>query len=336
MEALGLDLRDQAALAALTEDAVKTSEIEGLRLDVAQVRSSLARRLGLETGGMPAADRETEGVVDMLLDATRNWDQPLTAERLFGWQAALFPGARSGLRRVRIGAWRDDSAGPMQVVSGPIGKERIHFEAPEAKRLDAEMAAFLDWFSRLPPDSEGVLDAALVHLWFVTIHPFDDGNGRIARAIADMTLARAEGSRQRYYSMSAQIRRERAAYYEILERTQRATLDVTEWMLWFLGCLERSIDGAETTIGAVLRKARFWESVREEVFNDRQRRMLNRLLDGFKGKLTSSKWAKIAKCSQDTALRDLNDLVERGVLVRGDAGGRSTSYELAEHAGGRE
>jgi Fic family protein len=332
MEALGFPLQQEATLQALTEETVETSEIEGEKLDVEQVRSSIARRLGMNVGGVDIVDRRVEGVVEVMLDATRNHEPPLTAERLFGWQASLFPTGRSGLRRLRVGAWRDDSTGPMQVVSGPVGRERVHFEGSSAKRLDREMTTFLRWFNggHGIPVADDVLRAGLSHLWFVTIHPFDDGNGRIARAIADLALARSEHTSQRFYSMSAQIRRERNDYYEILERTQKGTMDVTAWMEWFLDCLGRAIAGAQTTLAAVLRKARFWERLRDVPISERQRLMLNRLLDGFEGKLATSKWAAIAKCSSDTALRDILDLVERGVLVRNPGAGRSTSYSLAD------
>jgi Fic family protein len=329
MEALGFPLRSEAVLRTLTQDVLKSSEIEGEILDAASVRSSLARRLGIDIGALAPADRNVDGVVEMMLDATQNFGSKLSAERLFGWHAALFPTGYSGLNRVAVGAWRDDATGPMQVVSGPVGKERVHFEAPAAPRLDAEMRRFLDWL-----DTEAALDpvlkAGLAHLWFVTIHPFDDGNGRIARAIVDMCLARAENSAQRFYSLSAQIRKERDAYYALLEATQRqADGDVTAWLRWFLACLDRAFEGAETTLANVLAKARFWEAHEAAAFNLRQTDMLNRLMDGFEGKLTSSKWAKIEKCSPDTALRDLTDLVARGILVREAAGGRSTSYALA-------
>ncbi|MBI2219341.1 MAG: Fic family protein [Candidatus Rokubacteria bacterium] len=329
MEALGFDLRQEAVLRTLTSDVVKSSEIEGEKLEAEQVRSSIARRLGMDVGALKLADRHVEGIVEMMLDATGHYDQALTAERLFAWHAALFPTGRSGMTKIRVGAWRDDGTGPMEVVSGPIGRERVHFTASLAARLGQEMTAFLDWFNR-PADIDEVLKAGLGHLWFVTIHPFDDGNGRIARAIADMTLARSEKTSQRFYSMSTQIRQERTAYYDILEHTQKGTMDVTPWMEWFLGCLGRAIDGAHEILGAVLAKARFWESVRGMPLNDRQRLVLNRLLDGFEGKLTTSKYATLAKCSQDTALRDILPLVERGILVRGPEGGRSTSYALAE------
>jgi Fic family protein len=332
MEGLGFSLQQEAVLQTLTEDVVKSGEIEGERLDQNQVRSSIARRLGMDVGGVDVVDRQVEGVVEMMLDATRNYDQPLTAERLLGWHASLFPTSRSGMRKLRVGAWRDDSTGPMHVVSGPIGRERVHFEAPAADRLDREMRAFLRWVNEggSCTDVDQVLRGALAHLWFVTIHPFDDGNGRIARAIADLALARSEHSSERFYSMSAQIRQERNEYYEILERTQKGTLDVTPWMEWFLGCLGRAIDGAQTTLAAVLQKARFWQAVRDVPINDRQRLVLNRVLEGFEGKLTTSKWAKIAKCSSDTALRDILDLLERGILARNPGAGRSTSYSLAE------
>jgi Fic family protein len=282
----------------------------------------------MDIGALQPADRHVEGVVEMMLDATRHYDQPLTAERLFAWHAALFPTGRSGMTRIKVGVWRDDSRGPLQVVSGPVGRERVHFEAPAAARLDREMPAFLDWFNK-DTGLDEVLQAGLAHLWFVTIHPFDDGNGRIARAIADMALARSEQSPQRFYSMSAQIRQERTAYYDILEQTQKGTMDVTRWMDWFLGCLSRAFEGAQTTLAAVLSKARFWDANRDVPLNGRQRLVLNRLLDGFEGKLTTSKWAKLTKCSQDTALRDILNLVEHGILVRNPEGGRSTSYALA-------
>lgn len=329
LEALGFPLRREAELRTLTADVLKSSEIEGEKLDAEQVRSSLARRLGIDIGALKPADRHVEGIVEMMLDGTLHYDQPLTAERLFSWHAALFPTGRSGMSRIVVGGWRTDAAGPMEVISGPVGNEHVHFEAPAAPRLDSEMAAFLDWFNR-PPAVDPVLKAALAHLWFVTVHPFEDGNGRIARAVADMALARSEGTPQRFYSMSAQIRQERNAYYDILERTQNGTLDVTAWMEWFLLCLGRAIDGAQTMLAAVLAKAHFWERLQGIPLNDRQTLILNRLLDGFDGKLTTSKYAALAKCSQDTALRDIAFLLDRGILVRGAGGGRSTGYTLAE------
>jgi Fic family protein len=329
MEALGFALRSEATLENLTQEVLKSSEIEGEILDREQVRSSIARRLGIDIGGLTAADRHVEGVVEMMLDATEKNSEPLTEERLFGWHAAMFPTGRSGMKRIKVGGWRDDASGPMQVVSGPIGRERVHYEAPPAPRLAAEMKAFLDWFNG-EAAIDPVLKAAVAHLWLVTVHPFDDGNGRIARAIADMALARSEGTAQRFYSMSAQIRQERNAYYDILEHTQKGDLDITPWLEWFLGCLDRAFDGAEHTLANVFNKARFWEKHAGAAFNDRQRDMLNRLLNGFEGKLTTSKWALIEKCSQDTALRDIDDLVARGILRKDPAGGRSTSYSLVE------
>jgi len=306
---------------------VKSSEIEGERLEPDQVRSSIARRLGIDIGALVPADRDVEGVVEMMLDATGACEEPLTDKRLFAWHASLFPTGRSGMKKLRVGEWRDAADDPMQVVSGPMGKETVHYEAPPAERVPDEMRHFLQWFED-PGGSDPVLVAGLAHLWFVSIHPFDDGNGRIARAIADMALARSEKTGQRYYSMSAQIRRERNDYYRMLERTQKADLDVTSWQRWFLECLLRAIEGARDTLSAVLDKARFWERFAKEPLNERQIKVLNRLLDGFEGKLTSSKWAKIAKCSQDTAHRDITDLIERGALEKDPGGGRSTSYSL--------
>ena len=328
MESLGFDLRNEATLAALTTDVIKSSAIEGEKLNADQVRSSIARRLGLEFGGTITASRDVEGVVEMMLDATQNHSAPLTKKRLFAWHACLFPTGRSGMRKIAVGKWRPAEAEPMQVVSGPIGRERIHFEAPAADRLDREMTAFLKWFES-GQKTDPVLKAAVAHFWFVTIHPFEDGNGRMARAIADMALARAEGAKERFYSMSAQIEAERKNYYLRLERSQRGDTDITGWIEWFLECLRRALEGAESTIGQVLRKARVWKLINETPVNDRQRSVINRLLDGFEGKLSSSKYAKLTKCSADTALRDINDLVARRILVRESAGGRSTSYRLA-------
>jgi len=329
MAALGFPLQAEAVLQTLTEDVVKSSEIEGEVLDKSQVRSSIARRLGMDIAGLPQADRNVEGVVEMMLDATQKYGEPLTAERLFAWHAALFPTGRSGMTKITVGVWRDDKGGPMEVVSGPIGKEKVHYQAPAAARLKDEMAAFLTWFeakSELDP----VLKAGLAHLWFVTIHPFEDGNGRIARAIADMALARSENSAQRFYSMSSRIRVERKDYYAMLESTQKGTLDITPWLEWFLACLDRALDGAEATLANVVKKAKFWEAPKTSGLNNRQRAILTRLLEGFEGKLTSSKWATIAKVSQDTASRDIEDLVKRGILKRDAGGGRSTSYSLAD------
>ncbi|WP_296810332.1 Fic family protein [Thiocapsa sp.] len=326
---VGMALRDQASLGALTADVVKTSEIEGEHLDVESVRSSIARRLGVDIGALAPVDRHVEGVVEMVLDATADCHAPVTRERLFGWHAALFPTGYSGLSKIKVGTWRDDTSGPMQVVSGPIGRQRVHFEAPPADRLDAETRRFLDCINDASKDPP-LIKAGLGHLWFVTLHPFDDGNGRIARAIGDLLLARADGSPQRFYSLSAQIQRERTAYYDILERTQKQSMDVTEWLAWFLDTLHRALDQAQRSLDAVLLKTRFWQRWATTPLNGRQVKLLNRLLDGFEGKLTSSKWAAIAKCSPDTALRDINDLLARGVLRKTDAGGRSTGYELSE------
>ncbi len=331
MEGLGFDLRNEAMLSTLTQDVVKSSEIEGEILDVDQVRSSIARRLGIDIGALIPAGHDVEGIVEMMLDATGNYQNPLNAERLFDWHASLFPTGRSGMSRIVVGAWRDDSSGAMQVVSGAIGRERVHFQAPEAARLDEEMEAFLKWFEERSK-TDPVLRAAIAHLWFVSIHPFEDGNGRIARAIANMALARSEKSQRRFYSMSMQIRHERSAYYQILETTQKGDLDITEWLGWFLGCLGRAIDGSEAVLEKVFAKAQFWEKHGKLSLNPRQRDMLNRLLDDFKGKLTSSKWAKIEKCSPDTALRDINELIAHDVLKKDAGGGRSTSYSFVMDA----
>lgn len=324
---LGFELKAEAELQTLTLDILKSNEIEGEFLNPDQVRSSVARRLGMDIAGLIPADRHVEGTVEMMLDATQNFSQPLTKERLFDWHAALFPTGRSGMYRITVGAWRDNTKGPMQVVSGPIGYERVHFEAPEAGKLDKEMAQFFDWFNddtALDP----VLKAAIAHLWLVTVHPFDDGNGRIGRAIIDLQLSRADGSKQRFYSMSAQIQHERKVYYEMLEKTQQADLDITLWLEWFIQCLDRALVATDETLGRVMQKARFWDAHAATEFSARQRLMLNKLLDGFEGKLNTSKWAKIAKCSQDTALRDIQDLVNHDILQKEEAGGRSTSYYL--------
>ena len=337
---VGLILRDQACLAALTEDVIKTSEIEGERLNVASVRSSIARRLGLDIGALAPVDRHVEGVVEMVLDATTQFNAPITRERLFAWHAALFPTGYSGLARINVGRWRDDAGGPMQVVSGPVGRQHVNFQAPPAEwlessderhgRNESEIDRFLTWANSTsgPP---ALIKAGLAHLWFVTLHPFDDGNGRIARAVGDLFLARADGSPQRFYSLSAQIQRERKDYYDILERTQKQSLDITEWLAWFLATLNRAVEQAQHTLDAVLVKTRFWHRCAgpgSAPLSARQVKLLNRLIDGFAGKLTSSKWAAIAKCSPDTALRDIADLLARGVLRKSGSGGRSTSYEL--------
>ncbi len=327
MKAMGFSLRAEAVFQTLTLDVMKSSEIEGETLDREQVRSSIARHLGMDIGALVRVPGDIEGVVEMTLDATQNYDKPLTKERLFGWHASLFPTGYSGMRKIKVGAWRDDGEGPMQVVSGRVGRQRVHFEAPAADRVEHEMTLFLGWFND-NDSTDLVLRSGIAHFWFVTIHPFEDGNGRIARALADMMLARSEQSPQRFYSMSAQIRNERDTYYDVLEKTQKGTLDVTVGLEWFLDCLNHAFDGVESTLAIVLNKTRFWESYAGTPFNDRQHLMLNKMLDGFEGKLTSSKWAKLAKCSQDTALRDILELMERGVLAKDPAGGRSTSYSF--------
>jgi Fic family protein len=327
IHSLGFKSREAVSLDALTEEVQRSSEIEGELLEREKVRSSIARRLGLDSVALAPVDRHINGVVEMLLDATQNYDRPLTKDRLVGWHAALFPTGYSGLHKITVGDWRLDSDGPMRVVSGKIGKERVHYEAPSASVLDAEMSAFLDWFES-QDEYDPVLKAAIAHLWFVSIHPFADGNGRIGRAIADMALARSEHSPQRFYSMSAQTQKERMTYYDILEKTQKGDLDATEWISWFLGCLDRSIDGAESVLDAVSVKADFWDSVSDVAINERQRKMINRLLDGFDGKMTARKWGLLTKTSMPTALRDINDLIDKGVLKPNPGGGRSASYDL--------
>lgn len=329
MEALGFDLRSEAVLETLTLDVIKSTEIEGQILNPEQVRSSLAKRLGLDFSGLAESDRDTDGIVDMMIDATQGFDKELTAERLCAWQAALFPSGRSGMNQIAVGSWRDDSTGPMRVISGAIGKEKVHYQAPDANAIEKAMNLFLDWFN-LEGNLDPVIKAGLAHLWFVTIHPFEDGNGRIARAIADLLLARSDGVPQRFYSMSAQIRLERKGYYEILEKSQKGTLDITEWLEWFLNCLKNALFAADQILVKVLYKHQFWNKYAKQVLNDRQVFMLNKLLDGFIGKLTSSKWAKIAKCSADTALRDIQDLMNKQILRKDTAGGRSTNYELVD------
>lgn len=330
MEALGFNLQAEASLHNITLDVLKSSEIEGELLDANQVKSSIARKLGIDIAGLVPADRHVEGIVEMMLDATQQHQQDLSSERLFGWHAALFPTGYSGTHKIAVGSWRDNRPDdPMQVVSGAMGRERVHFEAPAADRLEEEMDTFIDWFNNYH-EIDPVIKAAIAHVWFVTIHPFDDGNGRIARAIADMQLARADASAQRFYSMSAQIRKERKEYYDILESTQKGNLDITEWLTWFLQCMDRAMNATDDTLSRVLTKAKFWEQHAQTVFNDRQQLMLNKMLDGFEGKLTSSKWAAITKVSPDTALRDIQDLVEKGVLVKGEGGGRSVGYVMLE------
>jgi len=328
IEGFGIRLRDQAALSTLTEEVVKSSEIEGEKLNPEQVRSSLARRLGIDIGALTPADRNVEGIVQMILDATQNYDKPITKERLFGWHAALFPTGYSGLLKITVGQWRPAEAGPMQVVSGPHGKERVHYEAPAAGLIEQEMQAFIAWFNRDVPGLDLVLKAAIAHLWFETIHPFEDGNGRIGRALSDMLLARSEQSAQRYYSISGQIKLEQGKYYDHLEETQKGDLNITKYLGWFLDCLDRAFNGAETILADVIRKAKFWEVHAGRSFNDRQKSMINRMLDGIEGKLTSSKWAKMAKTSQDTAGRDIEGLLRANVLVKVPGRGRSTSYAI--------
>lgn len=329
MENLGFPQRDETILQTLTSDVLESGEIEGELLDEQQVRSSIARRLGMDIAGLIPADRRVDGVVEMSLEATQNFTQPLTTERLSHWHTLLFPAGATGTDRLKIGTWRDDSKGPMQVVSGAIGRERVHYEAPPADTIAAEVETFLEWANR-HDNVDPVLRAAVAHLWFVTLHPFDDGNGRIARVIADWALARSENTSRRFYSMSAQIRKERNAYYDMLERTQKGTLDITDWLQWFIGCLDRAIEGTETSLSAVFKKEHFWKAYAGVALNDRQKLMLNKLLDGFKGKLTSTKWATLAKCSQDTAQRDIQDLIAKGIILKDAGGGRSTSYSLKE------
>ena len=330
MESLGFGLQAEANLQILTLDVLKSSEIEGELLDADQVRSSIARRLGMDVAGLVTADRYVDGVVEMMLDATLHYQQSLSAERLYGWHAALFPTGRSGVHKIMVGAWRNNKMeDPMQVVSGAIGKENVHFQAPDADRLVDEMNGFMNWFNK-NAGMDKVLKAAVAHLWFITIHPFDDGNGRIARAIIDMQLCRADETAQRFYSMSAQIRKERSAYYDILESTQKVSMDITLWLTWFLQCLGRALEATDKTLAGVLKKARFWEKHAATILNERQHIMLNKLLDGFDGKLNTSKWAKITKTSQDTALRDIQDLMNKGILMKEAGGGRSTSYAVSD------
>lgn len=327
MENLGFSLRSEALLNTITLDVIKSSEIEGENLNTDQVRSSIAQRLGLEIEKVVRSSREVEGIVEMMLDATQNYSNPLTKNRLFDWHHCLFPSGYSGFYQIIVGKWRDDKRGPMQVVSGAIGKETVHYEAPPAKTIEKEIKQFLNWFNtenKIDP----LIKTGIAHFWFETIHPFEDGNGRIGRAIIDMQLARADNSSQRFYSMSAQILKERKEYYRLLEHNQKNVLDITEWLLWFLNCLERSIIATEETLENVLKKSRFWKTYLPETFNERQQLMLNKLLGDFFGKMTTTKWGKITKCSPDTALRDINDLIQRGILIKEDAGGRSTSYQL--------
>ncbi len=327
MESIGFELRNEAVLETLTLDIIKTSEIEGQILNAEQVRSSIARRLGMDISGLIASDRHVDGIVEMMLDATQNYTKPLSAKRLFDWHAALFPTGRSGMYKILVAKLRDDSSGPMQVVSGAMGKGKVHYQAPDAKFLKSELDLFLKWFNKNDP-TDFVIKAGLAHLWFITLHPFEDGNGRIARAITDMLLAKSDGLTQRFYSMSAQIGVERKEYYNILEKTQKGSLDVTEWMKWFLKCLANALKESEQILANVLYKHKFWNKYATQIFNDRQIIIINIMLDGFTGKLTSAKWAKITKCSADTALRDINDLINKQVVQKDLAGGRSTNYEF--------
>ena len=329
MSALGFELRNEANLEILTLEILKSTEIEGEFLNVAQVRSSLARRLGLDIPGMVYSERNVEGIVDLMMDATANFDQKLDKDRLFSWHNALFPEGKSGLYKILTGSWREDSTGPMEVVSGAFGKEKVHFQAPASGELEKEMKIFLDWYN-LDQETDLVLKAAVAHLWFVTIHPFEDGNGRISRAISEMLLAKSDEQSLRFYSMSNQIRKERNSYYDILERTQKGHLDITEWIEWFLNCLLNAIDNSEKLLSKIIFKQAFWIRFSNQMINERQRKILNLLLEDFDGVLNSTKWAKITKCSQDTALRDIQDLIEKGILVKSREGGRSTNYELGE------
>lgn len=327
MASLGFDLQNEAVLNTLTLDVIKSSEIEGEFLDVQQVRSSIARRLGIDFAGAVESESHVDGIVEMMLDATQRYDVPLNKKRLFGWHASLFPSGWSNLYKITVADWRKDTTGPMQVVSGAMGKEKIHFQAPSSDRLESEMKNFFDWFEN-EHSLDLVLKAAIAHLWFVTIHPFDDGNGRIARAITDMILARSDKSTRRFYSMSAQIRVERKQYYENLEKTQKGNSDITDWILWFLQCLVNAIHSTETILSKTLLKAEFWKLHSTTILNNRQQKIINKLLDGFDGKLTTSKWAKMNKCSQDTALRDIQDLMKKDILHKEASGGRSTNYKL--------
>ncbi|WP_255070217.1 Fic family protein [Lacihabitans sp. LS3-19] len=327
MESLGFELQNEALLDTLTLDVLKSTEIEGEFLNPEQVRSSIARRLGMELAGAVPSDRNVDGMVDMMLDATQNCFELLTTDRLFGWHSALFSSGRSGMYKILVGNWREDTTGPMQVVSGALGREIVHFQAPGSEKIPVEMERFMIWFNA-KAETDEVIKSAIAHLWFVTIHPFDDGNGRITRALTDMLLARSDHSTQRFYSMSAQIRLERKSYYDILEKTQRGDLDITDWLIWFLDCLLKSLKSTAFVLAKVLEKASFWQKHRATSLNDRQRSMLNKLFDGFEGKLNTSKWAKITKTSTDTALRDIQDLVNKDILKKEEAGGRSTNYEL--------
>ncbi|MDA3954970.1 MAG: Fic family protein [Bacteroidales bacterium] len=329
MESLGFELRSEATLETLTLDVLKSTEIEGEILDHEQVRSSIARRLGMNASGLIPSDRNIDGVVEMMLDATQNYTDNLSIERLFNWHSSLFPTGRSGMYKIIVGSWRDDSTGPMQVVSGALGKEKVHYQAPDAKDIEHEIKIFLNWFNS-NQEIDPVLKSGIAHFWFVTLHPFEDGNGRIARAIADMLLTKSDGISQRFYSMSSQIRKERNKYYEVLEKTQKSSLDITEWLTWFIYCLQSALESSENTFAKVIHKHDFWNKNASKLQNNRQKKMLNKLLEGLEGKLTSSKWAKMTKCSPDSALRDIQYLIEKRILTKAEGGGRSTNYELNE------
>jgi Fic family protein len=327
MELLGFAMRSEEALQTITDDILKSNEIEGELLNAAEVRSSVARHLGIHVAGLVRAGKEVDAVVEMMLDATQNHDKALTAERLFGWHSSLFPSGRSGMHKITTGNWRKNDKGPMQVVSGAMGKEKVHYEAPDAKFVKKEMSLFFKWFNA-KQNLDPVLKSGVAHLWFVTIHPFDDGNGRIARAIADMQLTKADDYSKRFYSMSAQIQQERKVYYSILEKTQKGSMDITAWLHWYLNCLSRAISATDKRLQAILQKTKFWDKHIHTEINERQRYMINKLFDGFDGKLNTSKWAKITKCSPDTALRDIQDLMKKKILMKEEAGGRSTNYFL--------
>jgi len=327
MGALGFELQNEANLEILTQEILKSTEIEGEFLDRGQVRSSIARRLGLEIEGSVYSERNVDGIVDLMIDATKNFDKELKSERLFMWHASLFPTGQSGMNKIITGNWRDDSTGPLQVVSGALGKEKVHYQAPPANTIENEMRIFFDWFNR-EENIDSVLKSAIAHLWFITIHPFEDGNGRISRALSDLLLARSDEQSYRFYSMSTQIRKERNSYYDILEKTQKSSLDITNWLEWFLNCLLRSIENSVKILEKVIFKHTFWLKHTQISFNDRQRKILTLLMDDFEGVLNTTKWAKIAKCSQDTALRDIQDLMDKNILAKSPQGGRSTNYEL--------
>lgn len=327
MQSVGFEVQESATLQMLTEDVLKSSAIEGEKLNHDSVRSSVARKLGIDIAAAAPKDRNVDGVVEMMMDATQNYKEAISADRLFAWQSSLFPAGRSGLQKIEIGKWRTDKHGAMQVISGASGREKVHFEAPSADRLKTEMATFLKWFTR-NEDLDLVLKAAIAHFWFVTIHPFSDGNGRIARAITDLCLAKSEQSSKRFYSLSSQIQVERESYYDILEQSQKGDLDITDWLIWFFDCFERALDRASKELTGVLQRSSFWSDKKEFALNPRQRKIVTKLLEGFDGKLTSTKYMKLAKCSQDTATRDINDLIDKKILKRDAAGGRSTSYSL--------